>query len=65
MSLGRICGGQISPGSTRRLEGLAKGFGQLGLLFCKAIPSCAREELLAEWADVGNERTRTKAAREV
>jgi hypothetical protein len=37
----------------------------LGLLFRKAIPSWARGELLAEWADAGNERAQAKAAREV
>jgi hypothetical protein len=37
----------------------------LGLLSRKAIPSWARVELLAEWAYVGNERTRAKAARGV
>jgi hypothetical protein len=37
----------------------------LGLLFLKAIPSWARGELLAEWADAGRERARSKAARGV
>jgi hypothetical protein len=37
----------------------------LGLLLRKAIPSWARGELVAEWADTGNERTRAKAARRV
>jgi hypothetical protein len=53
-----LCGGQISPGSTRRQEGLAN----LGLLSRKAVPSWARGELLAEWADAGNEHTRVQAA---
>jgi hypothetical protein len=37
----------------------------LGLLSRKAIPSWVRGELLAEWADAGNEQTRAKAARGV
>jgi hypothetical protein len=47
------CGGQISPGSTRRLEGLRK---TLGPLLRKAIPSWAREESLAEWIDTRSDR---------
>jgi hypothetical protein len=37
----------------------------LGLLLRKATPSWAWGELLAEWADAGNERTRAKATRRV
>ena len=33
----------------------------LGLLSRKAIPSWARGELLAEWADAGNEQAQAKA----
>jgi hypothetical protein len=29
MTMGTYCGGQISPESTRRLEGLAKGLGPI------------------------------------
>jgi hypothetical protein len=47
------------------LEGYKASRTALGLLSRKAIPSWARGELLAEWADAGNERTRAKAARGV
>jgi hypothetical protein len=37
----------------------------LGLLPRKAIPSWARGELLAEWADTRNEQARAKAVQGV
>jgi hypothetical protein len=54
------CGGRISPSP---LEGKKASRKALGLLSRKAVPSWARGELLAEWADTGNEQTRAQVAR--
>jgi hypothetical protein len=43
-----------------QLEGKKASGKALGLLSRKAIPSWARGELLAEWADAGNEQTRAR-----
>jgi hypothetical protein len=55
-------GDRYPPGP---LEGYKSSRTALGLLSRKAVPSWARVELLAEWADVGNEQTQAKAARGV
>jgi hypothetical protein len=50
------CGGQISPGSTRRLEGLAKGFGPIisqGHPFVGQGRICRWNGLTQEWIDLG------------
>jgi hypothetical protein len=44
------------------LEGKKASRKALGLLSRKVVPSWARGELLAEWADAGNEQTRAQAA---
>jgi hypothetical protein len=56
-----MCGVQISPGSTRSQEGLARALGQLPR---KAIPSWAGLELLAEWADTRKKQTQIQATRQ-
>jgi hypothetical protein len=48
------CGGQISPGSTRRQEGLAKGFGPI---ISPGHPFVGQGELLVEWADARKKQT--------
>jgi hypothetical protein len=55
-------GDRYPPGP---LEGKKASRKALCLLSRKAVPSWARGELLAEWADVGNERTRAQEARGV
>jgi hypothetical protein len=52
----RACGGQISPGSTRRLEGLAKSFGSIilqGHPFVGQGRNCWRNGLTQGWIDSG------------
>jgi hypothetical protein len=52
------CGGQISPGSTRRLEGLVKGFGPIisqGHPFVGQGRNCWRNGLMQEWIDSGQD----------
>jgi hypothetical protein len=53
------CGGQISPGSTRRQEGLARGF---GLVTSQGHPFGT--ELLAEWANTRKKQTQAQATRQ-
>ena len=48
------CGGRISPSP---LEGKKASRKALGLLSRKAVPSWARGELLAKWADTRNKQT--------
>jgi hypothetical protein len=51
-----LCGGQISPGSTRRLEGLTKGFGPIisqGHPFVGQGRNCWRNGLTQDWIDSG------------
>jgi hypothetical protein len=50
------------PGPLEGKKALRKA---LGLLYRKAVPSWARGELLAEWANAGNEQTRAQATRRV
>ena len=50
------CGRQISPGSTRRLEGLAKGFEPIisqGHPFVGQGRNCWRNGLTQDWMDSG------------
>jgi hypothetical protein len=50
------CGGQISPGSTRRLEGLTKGFGPIisqGHPFVGQGRNCWWNGLTQDWIDSG------------
>jgi hypothetical protein len=50
------CGGQISPGSTRRLEGLAKGFGPIisqSHPFVGQRRNCWRNGPTQDWIDSG------------
>jgi hypothetical protein len=50
------CGGQISPGSTRRLEGLAKGFGPIisqSHPFMGQGRNCWWNGLKQDWIDLG------------
>jgi hypothetical protein len=55
------CGEQISPGSTRRQEGLARG---LGPVTSQGHPFVAGSELLAEWADPRKKQTQAQATRQ-
>jgi hypothetical protein len=53
---GRGCGGQIPPGSTRRLEGLTKGFGPIisqGHPFVGQERTAGRMGQRREWANAG------------
>jgi hypothetical protein len=63
----RLCdtrgvGDRCPPGP---LQGKKASRKALGLLTRKTIPSWARGELLAEWADAGNEQTRAQMARRI
>jgi hypothetical protein len=55
------CGGHISPGSTRKQEGLTRG---LGLVTSQGHPFVGRARAIGGWADLRRQQIQAQATRQ-